>query len=111
MRIFCFVKVCVTTIGVCVFGALTSVDALFYLEGNMKNNTLNEQTENFVENIVKQVQGEMEENFNLAQTQMEMAEEKLVESLSAKQLTLYQDFCKKREGFYKKAKNLYEKRF
>lgn len=85
-----------TTIGVCVFGALTSVDALFYLEGNMKNNTLNEQTENFVKNIVKQVQSEMEENFNLAQTQMEMAEEKLVESLSAKQLTLYQDFCKKK---------------
>lgn len=77
----------------------------------MEREITNKKTDEFVENVVKQVQGQMEENFNLAQTQMEIAEEKLVESLSAKQLTLYQDFCKKREGFYKKAKNLYEKRF
>ena len=77
----------------------------------MERGITNKKTDEFVENVVKQVQGEMEENFNIALNNMIIVEKELADSLIKEQKELYDKFCKARDNFYKKAKNLYEKRF
>ena len=77
----------------------------------MKREIYNGKPDEFVEKVVKQVQREMEENFNIAFTQMDMAEKELVGTLTEKQKELYQNFLNARENFYKKAKTIYKKRF
>lgn len=77
----------------------------------MKREINNGKSDEFVEKVVKQVQDEMEENFNIAFTQMNILEKELADTLTEEQKELYQNFLRARENFYKKAKTIYKKRF
>ena len=63
----------------------------------MQRKDTNEESQEFAQKLVKQVQMEMEENFNIALAQMKNAEEQLVQSLTCEQKELYENFCKRRK--------------
>jgi len=55
--------------------------------------------------------GEIYKNYKVSEVKMKLAELKLFNSLNDEQKKLYNDFCEKREEFYKHASKKYKKRF
>ncbi len=87
--------------GVCVFRALTLVGALFYRSFFMKD----ENTEEIVEYIIQMTAEKTNSkiNFELEKARLItlVAETDFIDTLSKGQKNLYDDFCTKKEAYYK----------
>ncbi len=64
-----------------------------------------------IKEIIKEIIRLDNKRFERANKKMLIAEKKLVETFNQEQLVLYEDFCKKREKFYKAADEVYKKRY
>ncbi len=93
------------------FCALTSVGALFILGGIMKKKVTNEEMGQIIGAMAEKIRDDMGYAFRVAQSQMWIAENDLVDALDEKQQALYCDYRDKREHFYKIAKELYQRKF
>ena len=61
--------------------------------------------------IAEKLRNDMDYEFRVAQSQMWIAENDLVDSLDKKQQALYNDYAEKREYFYRVAKEIYQRKF
>ena len=84
--------------GVCVFGALTLVGALFILGEIIQMRTTKKQS---IITVAGNVRSEQMEKIYLAQAHLWVAEKKLFNSLTDEQKILYQDYVEKRDAFYR----------
>ena len=77
----------------------------------MKKKVTNEEVEQAIGKIAEKISEEMDYEFRVAQSQMWIAENDLVDSLDEKQHALYRDFVEKRQYFFELAKELYVRKF
>ena len=77
----------------------------------MKNKFENEEIACIMGKIAEDVRDKMDYDFRVAQSQMWIAENDLVDSLNENQHQLYKEYAEKRETFFKIAKELYERKF
>ena len=61
--------------------------------------------------IAEKIRDDMDYEFRVAQSQMWIAENDLVDSLNESQHDLYKDYCEKRNTFYKIAESMYQRKF
>ena len=61
--------------------------------------------------IAEKLRNDLDYEFRVAQSQMWIAENDLVDSLDKKQQALYNDYAEKREYFYRVAKEIYQRKF
>lgn len=103
---------CVATVGNAFLVRYLTVAHIFiYMEDIMKKKITNEEIGNAIGKMAEKIRDEMDYDFRVAQSQMWIAENDLVESLDEKQRKLYDDFYKKREKFYYIASELYKRKF
>lgn len=76
----------------------------------MKKKITNEEAGKFLWEIAEQVRSDIDYEFRVAQSQMWIAENDLVDSLNENQHALYKDYAEKRETFFKIAAELYERK-
>jgi hypothetical protein len=97
------------------FCALTSVGALFYFSLNegisMKKKFTDEEIGQIIGKVAEKSREEMDFDFRVAESQMQLAENELAESLNEEQLKLYKSFCEKRKVFYEIASEIFERKF
>ena len=77
----------------------------------MKKKVTNEEVAEAIGKIAEKVRDDMDYEFRVAQSQMWIAENDLVDSLNENQHALYKDYSEKRNAFFKIAKELYERKF
>ncbi len=77
----------------------------------MKNKITNDKVGEIIGKMADKIRGEMDYEFRVAQSQMNIAENDLIDSLDEKQKALYEDYRAKRETFYDIAKELYERKY
>ncbi|MBO5411456.1 MAG: hypothetical protein J6A38_00005 [Clostridia bacterium] len=77
----------------------------------MKKKFTNEEVGEAIGKIAENIREEMDYDFRVAQSQMWIAENDLVDSLNENQYTLYHDYAEKRNLFYKIAEELYQRKF
>ncbi|MBQ8342719.1 MAG: hypothetical protein IJY21_01290 [Clostridia bacterium] len=77
----------------------------------MKKKVTNEEVGEVIGKIAEKVRDDMDYQFRVAQSQMWIAENDLVDSLQESQYDLYRDYSEKRNAFFKIAKELYERKF
>ena len=77
----------------------------------MKKKVTNEEVGQVLGKIAEHIRDSMDYDFRVAQSQMWIAENDLVDSLQENQRELYKDFCEKRNEFFSIAKELYERKF
>ena len=77
----------------------------------MKKKVTNEEVEKIIGKIAEDIRSELDYKFRVAQSQMWIAENDLVDSLNENQHQLYKEYAEKRETFFKIAKELYERKF
>ncbi|MBO5240007.1 MAG: hypothetical protein J6B56_01115 [Clostridia bacterium] len=77
----------------------------------MKKKFTNEEVGEAIGKIAEKVRDDMDYAFRVAQSQMWIAENDLVDALTEDQHELYRVFNEKREDFYKIAKELYQRKF
>ena len=96
-----FLFICVATIGVCVFGALTSVSALFYfLEHTMEKKTREQLLDELVSNMFSRRFTKKMRQLFVARIEMEGARRELIETLDLNQKKLFLNYTQKRINFY-----------
>lgn len=77
----------------------------------MKKKVTNDEVGEVIGKIAEKVRDDMDYQFRVAQSQMWIAENDLVDSLQESQYELYRDYSEKRNAFFKIAKELYERKF
>ena len=77
----------------------------------MKKKVTNEEVEKLLSETAEKIRSNMDYEFRVAQSQMWIAENDLVDALDEKQHGLYKDYAEKRETFFKIAKELYQRKF
>ena len=77
----------------------------------MKKKVTNDEVGEVIGKIAEKVRDDMDYAFRVAQSQMWIAENDLVDSLQESQYELYRDYSEKRNAFFKIAKELYERKF
>ena len=77
----------------------------------MKKKVTNDEVGEIIGKIAEKVRDDMDYEFRVAQSQMWIAENDLVDSLQESQYDLYRDYCEKRNHFFKIAQELYERKF
>ncbi|MBQ8229851.1 MAG: hypothetical protein IJZ32_04065 [Clostridia bacterium] len=77
----------------------------------MKKKCTNEEIGEVIGKIADKIRSDMDYEFRVAQSQMWIAENDLVDSLKGEQQELYRDFAEKREAFFAIAKELYQRKF
>ena len=98
--------------GVCVFSALTSVGALFNcFRFFMKKKVTDEEVGKIIEKIAEKIRSDMDYEFRVAQSQMWIAENDLIDALEEKQYEAYRNYAEKREAFFQIAKELYQRKY
>ena len=75
----------------------------------MKKKFTNEEIGQIIGKIAEKIREEMDYDFRVAKSQMQLAEKELAESLNDEQLKLYNDYCEKRKTFYEIASEIYQK--
>ncbi|MBQ4268726.1 MAG: hypothetical protein IJB97_03635 [Clostridia bacterium] len=75
----------------------------------MKKKITNEEVGQAFGMIAEKIRSDMDFEFRVAESQMWMAENDLVDSLNESQYALYHDFAEKRNAFYKIAAEVYKK--
>ena len=77
----------------------------------MKKKVTNDDVGEVIGKIAEKIRDDMDYEFRVAQSQMWIAENDLVDSLQESQYELYRDYSEKRNAFFKIAKELYERKF
>ena len=77
----------------------------------MKKKVTNEEVGEAIGKIAEKIRDDMDYEFRVAQSQMWIAENDLVDALTEDQHELYRDYNEKRNHFFKIAKELYERKF
>ncbi len=77
----------------------------------MKKRVSNEEVAQAINIIAEKIRSDLDYNFRVAQSQLQIAENDLVDSLDEKQKKLYEEFAKKRSEFYEIAKEIYQRKF
>ena len=77
----------------------------------MKKKVTNDEVAKAIGKLAEEIRSEMDYDFRVAQSQMWLAENDLVDTLDEKQKVLYNDFCEKRNRFYAIAEELYKRKF
>ena len=77
----------------------------------MKKKVTNDEVGEIIGKIAEKVRDDMDYEFRVAQSQMWIAENDLVDSLQESQYDLYRDYCEKRNYFFKIAQELSERKF
>ena len=77
----------------------------------MKKKFTNEEVGQMIGKMAEKIRDEMDYEFRVAQSQMSIAENDLVNALTEEQYKLYKDYSEKRNNFYKIAKELYTRKF
>ncbi|MBE5745283.1 MAG: hypothetical protein E7355_04000 [Clostridiales bacterium] len=77
----------------------------------MKKKITNDDVVEMMGVVAEKIRDDMDYEFRVAQSQMCIAENDLIDALDEKQQALYKDYRDKREQFYKIAKELYQRKF
>ena len=77
----------------------------------MKKKVTNEEVGQIIDKIAEKIRSDMDYEFRVAESQMWIAENDLVDSLNESQYDLYKDYSEKRNAFFKIAGELYQKKF
>ena len=77
----------------------------------MKKKVTNEEVGEVIGQIADKIRSDMDYAFRVAQSQMWIAENDLVDALDEKQYQLYKDYSEKREAFFRLAKEMYQRKF
>lgn len=77
----------------------------------MKKKVTNEQVEQAIGKMAENIREGLDYDFRVAQSQMWIAENDLVDALDEKQHELYKEYSEKRNTFFKIAKELYARKF
>ena len=77
----------------------------------MKKKFTDEEIGQVIGKMAEKIRSDMDYDFRVAQSQMWIAENDLVDSLDEKQHALYRDFVEKRQYFFDLAKELYVRKF
>ena len=77
----------------------------------MKKKFTNEEVGEAIGKIAEKIRDDMDYQFRVAQSQMWIAENDLVDSLNESQHELYKDYSEKRNAFFKIASELYKRKF
>lgn len=77
----------------------------------MKKKFTDEEIGQMIGKMAEKIRSDMDYDFRVAQSQMWIAENDLVDSLDEKQQELYKDFREKRDLFFKIAEALYQRKF
>ena len=77
----------------------------------MRKKVTNEEVEQIIGKIAEDIRSDIDYEFRVAQSQMWLAENDLIDALNEKQYELYKDYAEKREEFFKIANELYTRKF
>ena len=77
----------------------------------MKKKVTDEEIGQIMGKIAEKIRNDMDYEFRVAQSQMWIAENDLVNALDEDQREVYKDYAKKRETFFKIAQELYTRKF
>ena len=77
----------------------------------MKKKVTNEEVGEILGKIAEKVRDDMDYEFRVAQSQMWIAENDLVDALTEDQHEVYRNYNEKRNVFFQIAKELYERKF
>ena len=77
----------------------------------MKKKIAKEEVGKIMGEIADKIRRDMDYEFRVAQSQMCMAENDLVDALHENQYDLYRDYAEKRNAFFRIAEELYERKF
>ena len=77
----------------------------------MRKKVTNEEVGQMIGKIAENIRDDLDYEFRVAQSQMWMAENDLVDALEEKQYELYREYSEKRNAFFKIAEQLYERKF
>ena len=77
----------------------------------MRKKVTNEEVGQIISELAEQVRDKMDYEFRVAQSQMWIAENDLVDCLDEKQMALYNDYREKREAFFSIASEMYQRKF
>ena len=77
----------------------------------MKKKFTNEEVGQVIGTMADKIRSDMDYEFRVAQSQMWIAENDLVDALEEKQYELYREYSEKRNAFFKIAEQLYERKF
>ena len=77
----------------------------------MKKKITNDEVGQVMGTIAEKIRDDLDYEFRVAQSQMWIAENDLVDALNEKQQPLYKDYVEKREYFYRIAKEIYQRKF
>ena len=77
----------------------------------MKKKFTQEEVERVLEKMAEKVRDDLDYEFRVAESQMWIAENDLVDSLNESQHELYRDYSEKRNHFFQLAKEIYKRRF
>lgn len=77
----------------------------------MKKKVTNEEVGQVIGEMAEKIRSDMDYEFRVAQSQMWIAENDLVDALDEKQHELYKDYSEKKNTFFKIARELYQRKF
>ena len=77
----------------------------------MKKKVTNEEVGEAIGKIAEKIRSDMDYEFRVAQSQMWIAENDLIDALEEKQHEAYNNYRDKRETFFKIAGELYQRKF
>ena len=77
----------------------------------MKKKVTNEEVGQVIGEMAEKIRSDMDYEFRVAQSQMWMAENDLVDVLNENQHDAYRNYAEKRETFFKIAAELYQRKF
>ncbi len=77
----------------------------------MKKKFTNEEVGEVIGKLAEKLREDMDYEFRVAQSQMWIAENDLVDALTEEQYELYREYSEKRNDFYKIASEIYKKTF
>ncbi len=77
----------------------------------MKKKVTNEEAGEIIGKIAEKIRSDMDYEFRVAQSQMWIAENDLVDTLDEKQQEAYKDYAEKRDAFFQIAGELYQRKF
>ena len=76
----------------------------------MKKKITNDDVGEIMGAIAENIRDDLDYQFRVAQSQMWIAENDLVDALNEKQQALYKDYADKREEFFRIAKEMYQRK-
>ena len=77
----------------------------------MKKKVTNDEVGEIIGKIAEKVRDDMDYEFRVAQSQMWIAENDLVDSLHESQYDVYREYSEKKNAFFKIAAELYQRKF